>query len=69
MLCPTIILAVNELSLYGVFLHAATQLGSRDKGTVTKCRFARSATQKDVGIWKCGHDPPWELSEPGGDIL
>lgn len=54
----------SELSLCGVFLHAATQLGSREKGTAKEC------TQKGVGIWKSGAGiivtRQWELSESGG---
>jgi hypothetical protein len=34
---------ISELSLCGVFLHTAVQLGSREKGTAAKCRFARCA--------------------------
>lgn len=44
----------SELSLCGVFLHVATQLGSREKGTVAKCGLARSTPQKAVGIWRAG---------------
>jgi hypothetical protein len=36
----------SELSVCGVFLRAAVQLGSREKGTAAKHRFARSAPQK-----------------------
>lgn len=52
---PAIELPVDsELSLCGVFLHAATQLGSREKGMVAKHGFARSISQKAVGNWKHG---------------
>jgi hypothetical protein len=40
--------------LFGVFLYAATQQGSREKGTMAKHGFARSAPQKAVGIWNHG---------------
>ena len=45
---------ISELSLCGVFLHAAAQLGSREKGMATKYEFVRSTPQKAVGIWKNG---------------
>ena len=55
LLCRTIELPVDsELSLCGVFLHATTQLGSREKGMATKYEFVRSTPQKAVGIWKNG---------------
>jgi hypothetical protein len=38
----------------GVFLYAAAQLGSREKGAAAKRGFARSAPQKAMGIWKHG---------------
>jgi hypothetical protein len=50
----------------------AAQLGSREKGMVVKCGFARSVPQKAVGILKCGvgvvvtHQ--WDLSELVGEI-
>ena len=44
----------SELSLCDVFLHAVTQLGSREKGMAAKCGSVRSTYQKAVGIWKCG---------------
>ena len=70
----TVELHVNsELILCGVFLLAAIQLGSREKGTVANCGIA-SAPQKAVGIWRHGADVvatrQWEeLSELGGEIL
>jgi hypothetical protein len=36
----------SKLSLCCVFLQAVTQQGSREKGMVAKCEFARSASQK-----------------------
>jgi hypothetical protein len=58
--------------LCGVFLHAVTQLDSREKGTVTKHGFARTAPQKTKGIWMCGAGMvvicPWELSKVGGEF-
>jgi hypothetical protein len=41
----------SELSLCDVFLHVETQLGSREKGTVSKRGFVRSAPPKAVGIY------------------
>jgi hypothetical protein len=58
----------SEVSLCGIFLHAAAQLGSREKGTVAKHGFARSTQPKAVGIWKRGAGVvvtlQWELSKP-----
>jgi len=52
---PAVELPVDsKLSLCGVFLHAVTQLGSREKGTAAKRGFARSAAQLAVEIWKHG---------------
>ena len=52
---PSIELPVDsELSFCGVFLRAATQLSSREKSRAAKRGFARSASQKAVGIWKHG---------------
>lgn len=42
---------VSELSLSGIFLHVALQLGSREEGTVAKCGLARCAPQRPWGIW------------------
>ena len=44
----------SKLSLCDVFLHTETQLGPREKGTVAKCGFVRSARQLAVEFWKCG---------------
>ena len=49
----------------------AAQLSSREKGTVAKHGFARSAPQKAMGIWKSGAGvvvTQWELSESCGKI-
>ena len=46
----------SELSLCGVFLHAAARLGSREKGMAAKHEFARSAPQKAEQILKSGAD-------------
>jgi hypothetical protein len=63
---------VFELSLCGVFLHTAVQLGSREKGTA-KRGYAWYAPQKAVGVLKHGAGvvttSQWELSELGGEIL
>jgi hypothetical protein len=62
----------SELSLCGVFLHAAVQAGSREKGTAAKCGFARSALQKATGILKYGAGVVTtcqrKLSKLGGEI-
>jgi hypothetical protein len=34
--------------LYGVFLPAAAEMGSREKGIASKCGFARNPTQKAI---------------------
>ena len=39
----------SELSLCGVFLHAATQLGSREKGTAAKHGFCKKCNLKGHG--------------------
>jgi hypothetical protein len=44
------LLADSELSLCGVFLLRATQLGSKEKGMTAKCGFARSAPKKAMRI-------------------
>ena len=56
----------SKLRLCGVFLHEATQLGSRE-------RYGGRASQPATGIWKHGGlgeggggGRPWELREPGG---
>ena len=49
----------------------AAGLGSREKGAVAKCEFARSAPQTAMGILKHGADMVatclWELSKLGGE--
>ena len=59
----------SKLNLCGVFLHAATQLNSREKGTVAKHRFARAHLKKpwEFESWH-GSDLSWELSELGEEI-
>ena len=56
----------SELSLCGVFLHAATQLGSREKGTVAK-RGPKGLRNLKAWGWH-GNGPPWELNKLGGEI-
>ena len=54
-MCPETELPVDsELSLSDVFLPKVTQLGVREKGTVAKPGFARSAPQNAGGIGKSG---------------
>ena len=72
MLCPTTELpAGSELSLYGVFFHVATQLGSKEKGR-GKAWGCKKYTPKAVEIWKCGAGViatrQSELSELDGEI-
>lgn len=72
---PVVVLSADsKLRLCGVFFHMATHLCSKKKDMAAKHRFSRSASQQAVGIWKRGTGmavsphPPWELSEPGGEI-
>ena len=62
----------SELSLSDVVLPKVTQLGVREKGTVAKPGFARSAPQNAGGIGKSGAGVvvtcQWELSLLGGKI-
>ena len=55
------------------FLYTAVQLVSREKSTVTKCGFSRSATQKAMGILKHWATMlvtyQWEIRKLGGEIL
>jgi hypothetical protein len=72
-LCSAIELPVDsELSLCDVFLHTVAQLGSREKRTVAKGGLPGSASQKAVGIWKCGDGVvvtgQWETSKTGGTL-
>lgn len=55
MLHPAIELSiVSKLSLCGVFLHAAAQLGPREKGMAAKHGFARCVSEKAMGVLKHG---------------
>lgn len=74
MLRPAIMVPVDsELSLCGVFLPVATRLGSRETGNggrVWVCEKCTSKSRGNLEAWGWrGSDPPWELSEPGGEIL
>jgi hypothetical protein len=64
---------VSELGLCGVFFHMPAWLGSREKGTASKCGFTWCAPQNAMGVLKHGADlvttRQWEHSKLGGEIL